>query len=131
MTMPVSFLGLSNETVFKKGDFNKITSLYTMMLSHNIARDCAPVIRDKFLAFRIYKSAHDPMHLYEISIERDERNNRYIYEVKTAAGQQIARDSRLDTVLKKFKYYMGDTHHITEWKRPKRRTDEKDDSLFS
>ena len=124
--MPLSFIGLSNETIFKKGDFNKITALYTQMLSHNIARDCAPVIQERFLAFRIYKSAHDPVHLYEISIERDDRNNRYVYEVKTASGHQIARDNTIDKVLKKFKYFMGDTHHVAQWKRPKRRTDEAD-----
>lgn len=126
MSVTIPLGGLPNETIFKRGDFNALSSFYTQMLYLNIVRDCAPVISEGRLSFRLYKSASDPVFLYQICIERDDRNKRFIYEVYDSGGHQIARDTTLQPVLKKFRYFLGDKHHIAAWKRPKRRTDEVD-----
>lgn len=123
MVATIAFASLSDTTLFKKGDFNKITALYTEMLSKNIARDCTPLTGNNLLAFLIFKSSNDPHWLYSFSIERDAKNQRYVYEVTDAKGHQIARESKIDKVIEKFKYHMGDAHNIQSWRKAKRATE--------
>ncbi len=115
--------GLAKETIFKRGDFNTITSLYTQMLGHSIVRDCAPVITEETLMFRLFKSSKDPIFLYQIAITRDLKNKRYVYEIIDATGKQICQGSKLSPLITKFKYHLGEKHHISAWKKPKRATD--------
>ena len=93
------------------------------MLSKGIARDCTPLTDAGMLSFLIYKSSKDPIWLYNFSIERDFKNKRFIYEVTDYQGQQIARDSKIEPVIKKFKDYMGQKHNISEWRIAKRATE--------
>lgn len=126
MVTPISIGTLSQSTLFKKGDFNKITGLYTMMLSKGIARDCTPLTDAGMLSFLIYKSSKDPIWLYNFKIERDLKNQRFVYEVTDFQGNQIARDSKIEPVIKKFKYHIGEKHNINEWKASKRATERVD-----
>lgn len=126
MTISLHLHGLTKETLFKKGDFNAISGLYNDMLSRNIVKDCAPLVSEGHLAFLLYKSSKDPSFLYKIAIQRDEKHQSFIYEVMTSGGKQVAQGRSLGPVLKKFKYYLGATHHIQEWKKPKRATEAED-----
>ena len=123
MTISLHLHGLTKETLFKKGDFNALSSLYNEMLSRNIVKDCAPLVGEGYLAFLLYKSSKDPSFLYKISITRDEKHNSFLYEATPSGGKQIAQARKLAPVIKKFKYYLGATHHIQEWKKPKRATE--------
>ncbi len=126
MSISLHLHTLSKETLFKKGDFGTISALYNELLAFNIVKDCAPMIGEDTLAFLLYKSSKDPHFLYKISIIRDERHQSYIYEIIKSDGKQIAQGRKLGAVLKKFKYYLGATHHIPIWKKPKRATEAKD-----
>lgn len=120
MVLRFDLFALPQETLFKRGDFNKIAGIYNEMMVKNIARDCAPVTAENRLMFRIYKSARDHAWLYQIAIIRDDFNHRFIYEITTADGKQIARESTLEPALKKFKWHMGNKHNVQEWKKPRR-----------
>lgn len=126
MVLRLDLFNLPKETLFKRGDFNKIAGIYNDMMIHNIARDCAPVTAENTLMFRIYRSAKDNSYLYQISIVRDDYNHRFVYEITAADGKQIARESKLEIALKKFKFHMGEKHNIQEWKKPRRRSSEPD-----
>lgn len=120
MVYHFDFHSLPKETLFKRGDFNKIAGIYNEMMVKGIARDCAPVTAENMLMFRLYKSAKDNAWLYQIAITRDDKNHRFIYEITAADGKQIARENAIEAALKKFKWHMGDKHNIREWKKPRR-----------
>lgn len=123
MTFSVIPFGLPSRTIFRRGDFNRFSSLYTEMMTHGIVRDCVPVVDKNYLCFQMFKSASDQIPLYELSITRDNRHDRFIYEAKTSDGVQISQGTDLETIIKKFKWFMAKKHHIQAWRQPKRRTD--------